>query len=123
MLGDLSGVRKIYLITGYTDMRKQIDGLAALVQHTFHLDPYANNLYLFCGRRCDRIKALHYESSGSSTGFVLLYKRLNVESGRFRWPRTESEAKQLTRKQFNYLMDGLEIEQPKTFVPGTKKDL
>lgn len=39
MLGDLSGVRKIYLITGYTDMRKQIDELAALVQHTFHLDP------------------------------------------------------------------------------------
>lgn len=118
MLGDLSGVRNIYLITGYTDMRKQIDGLAAIVQHTFSMDPYANNLYLFCGRRCDRIKALHYEP----TGFVLFYKRLNVESGRFRWPRNEAEARQITRKQLNYLMDGLEIDQPKTMVPGRKKD-
>ncbi|WP_194611034.1 IS66 family insertion sequence element accessory protein TnpB [Clostridium vitabionis] len=118
MLGDLSGVRSIYIVTGYTDMRKQIDGLAALVQHTFSLDPYANNLYLFCGRRCDRIKALHYEP----TGFVLFYKRLNVENGRFQWPRTEKEAKLITRKQFSYLMDGLDIEQPKAMIPGQKKD-
>jgi transposase len=118
MLGDLSGVRNIYVICGYTDMRKQIEGLAGIVRHTFDMDPYANNLYLFCGRRCDRIKALHYEP----TGFVLLYKRLNVENGHFRWPRNASEAKLLTRKQFGYLMDGLDIEQPKAMTPGNKHD-
>lgn len=119
MLGDLSGVRSIYVITGFTDMRKQIDGLAAIVKHTFELDPFANNLYLFCGRRCDRFKALHYDN----TGFVLYYKRLNVEHGHFRWPRNAGEAKMLTRKQFNYLMDGLDIEQPKAFVPADNHTL
>ena len=59
MLGDLSGVNKIYLVVGYTDMRKSIDGLMSIVKNTFDLDPFANALYLFCGRRCDRMKALH----------------------------------------------------------------
>jgi transposase len=39
-------------------MRKQIDGLAAMVSQNFELDPFGNNLSLFCGRRKDRIKAL-----------------------------------------------------------------
>ena len=43
-------------------------------------------------------------------GFVLLYKRL--ESGRFRWPRTKDEVKPLSWQQFNWLMQGLDIEQP-----------
>ena len=64
MLGDLSGVNKIYLVVGYTDMRKSIDGLMSIVKDTFALDPFANALYLFCGRRCDRIKALHFDKDG-----------------------------------------------------------
>ena len=42
-------------------MRKSIDGLMATVRDTYELDPYSNSLFLFCGRRCDRIKALHFE--------------------------------------------------------------
>ena len=42
-------------------MRKSIDGLMAIVRDTYELDPYSNSLFLFCGRRCDRIKALHFE--------------------------------------------------------------
>ena len=45
-------------------------------------------------------------------GFVLLYKRMEVK-GRFRWPRSSQEVRQLTRQQFDWLMSGLEIEQPK----------
>ena len=47
MLGDLSGVSKIYLITGRTDMRKSFDGLMAIIRDTYELDPYANAVYLF----------------------------------------------------------------------------
>jgi transposase len=61
MLGDISGVNRIYLVSGYTDMRKSIDGLMAIVRDTCQLDPYSNSLFLFCGRRADRIKALHFE--------------------------------------------------------------
>ena len=96
MLGELSGVSKIYLVCGYTDMRKSIDGLMAVVRDTYSLDPYENILFLFCGRRCDRIKALHFEKDG----FVLLYKRL--DNGRFQWPRNADEVRRLTRQEFRY---------------------
>ncbi|QHA01962.1 IS66 family insertion sequence element accessory protein TnpB [Dehalobacter restrictus] len=67
-----------------------MDGLASIVQQKFRLDPFTNPLFLFCGRRCDRIKVLYWEGNG----FVLLYKRL--ENGRFQWPRSVAEAQALT---------------------------
>ena len=87
MLGDISVVDDIYIVCGYTDMRKQIDGLYSIVKDQFHMDPEQRALYLFCGRRCDRIKALLYENDG----FVLLYKRLTASEGRYRWPRNKNE--------------------------------
>ena len=107
MLGDVSGVKAIYIVTGYTDMRKSIDGLVAIIRDVFKQDAFSNSLFLFCGRRCDRIKAIHYEKDG----FCMLYKRLNKDSGRFQWPRNSSEMRPLSRKQFNWLMDGLAIER------------
>ena len=95
MLGDLSGVSRIYLVTGYTDMRKSIDGLMSIIRDNYELDPYSNSLFLFCGKKCDRIKALHYEKSG----FILYYKRLDC--GSFQWPRKASEARPLTRQEFH----------------------
>ena len=45
---------------------------------------------------------------------VLLYKRLDPNvAGRFRWPRNANEVKSITWQQFDWLMEGLEIEQPK----------
>ena len=59
MLNDGTGFKRIYLATGYTDLRRGIEGLAAIIRFQFELDPYdRNTLFLFCGRRCDRIKAL-----------------------------------------------------------------
>ena len=58
MLGDITIAREIYLACGYTDMRKSIDGLAAVVQQQFNLNPFQPALFLFCGKRCDRLKAL-----------------------------------------------------------------
>ena len=63
---------KIYLVCGKTDLRKGIDGLAALVTEAFSLDAYDNAIFLFCGTRSDRFKALYWDE----TGFVLYYKRI-----------------------------------------------
>ena len=103
MLGDITVAENIYIACGYTDMRKSIDGLAAVVQEHFHLDPFSRSLFLFCGKRRDRIKVLLWEGDG----FLLLYKRL--ENGNFRWPRTAAEALEITPEQYRMLMQGLEI--------------
>ena len=107
MLNDFTGAERVFIACGYTDLRRGIDGLASLVQSQFQLDPFTNTLFLFCGRRRDRIKALYWEGNG----FVLLYKRL--ESGSFQWPRSEAEARELTAQQYRWLMEGLSVEQPK----------
>jgi transposase len=105
----------VYICCGYTDMRKSIDGLAAMVQQSLKQNAAGNNLYLFCGRRSDRIKALYYEGDG----FILLYKRL--ESGRFQWPRHEAEARRITCRQLMWLMEGLCIEQPQAISQASPK--
>lgn len=55
MIGDISLASSIYIITGYTDMRKSIDGLYALVMDKLHEEPDRFSIYLFCGRRSDII--------------------------------------------------------------------
>ena len=112
MLNDLSDNYKVYLVTGYTDLRRSIDGLATIVQGQLELDPFSSALFLFCGRRCDRIKGLLWEGDG----FLLLYKRL--DNGRFQWPRNETEALLLTSQQIRWLLEGLKIEQPKAIREG-----
>lgn len=94
---------KIYLATGFTDLRRGIDGLAGIIQEQFQLDAFNDTLFLFCGRRNDRIKGLYWDTNG----FLLLYKRL--ESGSFRWPRTTQEALQITAQQYEWLCQGFEI--------------
>ncbi len=89
-MNDLAMNQQTYLVTGYTDLRRSIDGLAAIVQAQLKLDPYSSALFLFCGRRCDRIKGLLWEGDG----FLLLYKRL--DNGKFWSPRNETEALLLT---------------------------
>ena len=79
MLSDFTGADKVYIACGYTDLRRGIDGLAAMVQQEFQLDPFTNTSFLFCGRRWDRVKALYWEGNG----FALFYKRLEPDS--FLW--------------------------------------
>lgn len=114
MLGDITVAENIYIACGHTDMRKSIDGLAAIIQQQFQLDPFAPSLFLFCGKRRDRIKCLLWEGDG----FCLLYKRL--ENGSFRWPRCEEDVKPVTWQQFRWLMEGLELEQKSAIKPAEK---
>ena len=99
----------VYIACGYTDLRYGIDGLAATVKEKFELNPFSpHTIFLFCGRKRDRIKALVWEGDG----FLLLYKRL--EAGSFKWPRKESELKDISYEQFSRLLQGFTID------PGIK---
>ena len=87
--------------------------MARMVQQQFELDPFTNTLFLFCGRRRDRIKGLYWEKDG----FILLYKHL--EQGAYQWPRSEFGVRSLTPQQYRLIMEGLKIEQPKAHRPVT----
>ena len=95
----------IYVVCGRTDMRLGIDSLAAIIETQYHLPVFVpNTLFLFCGRRANKIKGLVWEGDG----FLLLTKR--VEDGHFTWPRISSEARCLGPHQFDWLMKGFSID-------------
>lgn len=102
---DLSKVKNYYVVCGYTDLRRGIDGLAAIVTQQYAGQLSEESLFLFCGRRTDRIKALYW----SGDGYILLYKRLS--NGQFQWPRSEAELRLIDHQSFRWLMEGLKIEQ------------
>lgn len=117
MFRDAAGFKHIYICTGYTDLRGGIDRLAGIVKGKFGMEPTAaGSIFLFCGRRRDRIKALCHEGDG----WLLCYKRLSGENG-FQWPRSESEVRELTPQQFRWLMEGLAIDQKKVITDKRPK--
>jgi transposase len=98
----------VYLACGPTDMRKSIDGLAGLVEHSFERDPFSQAWFVFCNRDRDKLKILRWDHNG----FWLYYRRL--ERGRFQWPAQSDQAVQaVSRRQLQWLLDGLTLEQRK----------
>lgn len=95
----------MYLAVEYADMRKSIDGLAAMVQESFNLDPFSNNLFVFCNRNRNKIKILHWEHNG----FWLHYRRL--EKGVFQWPKENNTTIRLSNRELQWLLNGLSIHQ------------
>lgn len=108
MLEDVAKIRRVVLACGTVDLRKGIDGLSMIIGDTYHQNPFEKGtLFLFCGRRTDRIKGLLWMGDG----FLLLYKRF--EAGSLSWPRNTQEAADLTEEEFHYLMLGLNPLNPK----------
>jgi transposase len=93
---------KVYLHRTPVDVRLNINGLAALVQHALGLDPFAACVYVFSNRRRNRVKVLGWDRNG----FWLLLKRL--EEDRFIWP-SEAAVPTLTVEQLHWLLEGIDI--------------
>ncbi|EEJ71596.1 IS66 family insertion sequence element accessory protein TnpB [Lactobacillus ultunensis] len=100
---NLSDLGRVYIVCGKTDLRKGIDGLATLVKEQFELDPFSGRVFLFCGGRKDRFKALYWDGQG----YWLLYKRF--ENGTMNWPQNQNEVQALTSQQVDWLMKGFAI--------------
>ena len=96
---------RVYLAVGATDMRKQIDGLAALVEDVLGQDPFCESLFVFCNARRDKLKVLYWQRNG----FWLWYRRLERE--RFHWPRDPraGAAMEVSARELRWLLDGLDI--------------
>ncbi len=102
---------QFYLAPGATDLRKSIDGLSVLVSAVFQLDPFSDRWFVFCNRQHNKLKILRWDHNG----FWLYYRRL--ERGRFRWPEPQGQSLVISRRQLQWLLDGLTIEQKQAHRP------
>jgi len=114
---EISRIKRYYIACGYTDLRFGIDGLACVVREKFKAELEEETMFLFCGRRTDRIKALLW----CGDGYLLLYKRLS--NGRFQWPRSQTELRSLNQQSFRWLMEGLSVEQPKAIRQVERREM
>ena len=101
----LSNIDLVYLACGSTDLRKSIDGLAALVQEGFGLDPFSSCLFVFCNRERSKLMILCWEHNG----FWLFYRRL--ERGTFQWPTDSGDPVTVSSRELRWLLDGLSLSQ------------
>lgn len=97
---------RVWLAAGATDMRKGFDGLAGLVQTRLLEDPFSGQLFVFRGRRGDRVKILWWDGDG----LCLFAKRL--ERGRFTWPQATHGTVSLTAAQLSMLLEGIDWRHP-----------
>ena len=97
---------RVWLAAGATDMRKGMNGLAALVQTALQKDPFCGHVFVFRGRRGDQVKLLWW----SGDGMNLYLKRL--ERGRFVWPQADSGAVYLSPAQLSMLLEGIDWRRP-----------
>ena len=105
MIG-VPSLRRVWLACGATDMRRGFDGLAAMIQQQLAEDPFSGQLFVFRGRRGDRVKILWWDGDG----LCLFYKRL--ESGRFIWPAATCGTVALSTAQLSMLLEGIDWRRP-----------
>ena len=97
---------RIWLAAGVTDMRRGMDGLAALVQSALARNPFCGHVFLFRGRRGDLVKLLWW----GGDGLCLFVKRL--ERGRFVWPQATDGSVHLSAAQLSMLLEGIDWRRP-----------
>ena len=102
MFLDGSSVR-VFVRPGATDLRKQINGLAAMAQGEMSQDLFSGSLFVFCNKTRKILKVLYWDR----TGFALWQKKL--ERHRFPWPKTEEAAKEIAVDQFRMVLDGIDF--------------
>ena len=84
MLRDGAGAKRVIVVTGYTDMRWGIDSLAFMIQDSFRLNPLEKGtLFLFCGRRSDRIKGLFFEGLSEDSCYPHILSRNRIDFSRY----------------------------------------
>lgn len=113
MLREASGVKRVIIVCGKTDLRRGLTGLSAIIRLSYGMDPLEEGtLFLFCGSRRDRIRGLLYEGDG----YLVLNKYLDHGSY-FQWPRNSDEARDISIEEYHRLMDGFTIDSSIRRIP------
>lgn len=112
LINMLQGIDKVYIAYGSTDFRKQIVSLCSIVKEKFRMNPYNRSAYIFCNKKRNSIKVLCYDKNG----FILAQKTLlDTNKMKFQWPRNSEELRKINKKQLDWLLSGLKLEQKTSF--------
>lgn len=111
MIGLPNGAR-IWVVAGFTDLRRGFDGLSALVQNRLNESPFSGEIYIFRGKRGDRLKILWY----AHDGLCLFCKRLS--EAKFVWPQAQSGTVSLSMAQLSMLLEGIDWRRPRRTGPA-----
>ena len=98
---------RVFVCLQPVDMRRSFDGLAAVAEQVVRQDPFSGHLFVFRGRRGDRVKILYWDRDG----YALWYKRL--ESGMFRFPCDAMEAKEISTADLGLILEGIDLRSVK----------
>jgi transposase len=100
---------RVYLAAVPVDLRRGHDGLVTIVRNEWKLNPFDGHLFVFLGKRLDRVKILAWDRNG----FVLYYKRLS--QGRFRMPLIPEDAErvEMDATTLAMLLDGIDVKRVK----------
>lgn len=96
---------EIVIISDPVDFRMSVNGLTAYVQEILKVDPFSKTCFIFCNKARNKLKIVHWDFHR----FWLHYKRL--EKDKFVWPSNEISQYNISEKQYNWLMNGLSINQ------------
>jgi len=108
---------RIFICLTPADMRRSLDGLAAMTREILREDPLSGHLFVYFNRRRDRVKILFWDRSG----LALWYKRL--EKGTFwlsAFEHLESERAEIEAAELTLLLEGIDLSNAKRrarFVP------
>jgi len=94
---------RVFVRPGVTDMRKHINGLAAVVEGAMGESPFTGNIFLFANRQKTTLKVIYWDRNG----FCLWIKRL--EKDRFPWPDDEATAREITHEEVRMLLSGIDF--------------
>jgi transposase len=97
---------RVFLCLAPADMRRSLDGLAALTREVLREDPLSGHLFVYFNRRRDRVKILFWDRSG----LALYYKRL--EKGTFRlsaFEDPESPRAEVASAELALILEGIEL--------------
>ena len=100
------------VICGYTDLRKSVDGLYDIADLQYGVSPMEKKAFLFCGRRCDRVKIFYYQNGNYHLHYI------RSSETRYQWPRKDKEIWVLSYEQIERLLSGERIlrEQASTTI-------
>src|SRR5487761_2445408 len=103
---------RVWIAAGVTDLRRGMNGLAALVETALGERPFSGDVFAFRGKRGGLVKLLWW----SGDGMNLYAKRM--ERGRFVCPQATSDAVHLSNAQLSMLLEGIDWRRPvKTWQP------